>query len=380
MATQVIELDLANGAEDIRVRDDVQHLFVFVTDRGVPIALRRMASPSSRTITRRELLPDVGPTFRSGITPIEDGASPTPMSIIVCTRERPDDLARCLESLAEARRDGHEVIVVDNAPVADRTAEVVARFGVRRIVEARQGLNRARNAGLAAAAHAIVAYLDDDVVVSRGWTAAIGRAFMEAAVGCVTGLVLPLELETEGQEQFELYSQHRRDLTAHVYSRETTAPSAAGIAGMGANMAFRKEVVVAVGGFDERLGPPSATRAADETDMFARLLDAGHRIAYAPAAYVWHRHRRTIAEVRSTVYGYGVGVFAMLTKRLVEEGDLGAVLTAGRWLVGPVVKRAGAWWWRRPAPRWDIVLAETTGALTGPWCFAYEATFGDKLR
>jgi hypothetical protein len=112
--------------------------------------------------------------------------------------------------------------------------------------------------------------------------------------------------------------------------------------------------------------------------MFARVLDAGHVIVYTPDAQVWHRHRRSTREVRSCVFGYGVGVYSMLTKRLLEQGDLGALITAARWFVGPVVKAASAKAGRRPAPRWDIVLAETAGAAIGPFCYAYEAWRGDE--
>src|SRR6185503_6099291 len=96
-------------------------------------------------------------------------------------------------------------------------------------------------------------------------------------------------------------------------------------------------------------------------------------IAYSPDAYVWHRHRRSARELRSCVFGYGVGLYSMLTKRVVERRDFGALITAGRWLVGPVVKAASAKVAGRPAPPWNVVLAETAGTMFGPLCFGYEA-------
>jgi len=184
--------------------------------------------------------------------------------------------------------------------------------------------------------------------------------------------VLPLELETAAQEDFELYCQHRRDLERHVYSSRVLPSSAAGIVGMGANMAFRRQLILTLGGFDTRLGPGTRTRTGDETDLFARVLDAGQLIVYTPDAYVWHRHRRSGREERSCVFGYGVGLYSMLTKRLFEQGDAGALITGGRWLLGPLVKAVAAKAARRPAPRWSTVLAETAGAPFGPFCFAYE--------
>jgi GT2 family glycosyltransferase len=374
--TQIVEIDTSSAPRAIRVRDDARGMFVVVSTEGRPVDLLRLSKPRNGVISSGDLLASSRAEVRRPAMPKQ--RSSTPISVVVCTHERPDDLARCLERLVAIQTDGHELIVVDSGPVSDRTSAVVRRYGVRSVVEPILGLNRARNAGVAAASHDIVAFVDDDVVVGRSWVEAVRAAFDESEVACVTGLVLPLELETPGQEEFELYCQHRRDLQRRVYSRRTLRSSAAGVVGMGANMAFRRDVVRALGGFDVRLGPPRHTRAADETDMFARVLDAGHLIVYTPDAQVWHRHRRSTREVRSCVFGYGVGVYSMLTKRLLEQGDLGALITAARWFVGPVVKAASAKAGRRPAPRWDIVLAETAGAAIGPFCYAYEAWRGHE--
>jgi len=257
--------------------------------------------------------------------------------------------------------------------VTRATAAVVERFDLRYVTEPRVGLDHARNTGLATASHDIVAFVDDDVVVSPSWASSIRACFTEAAIGCATGLVLPLELETASQEEFELYSQQRRDLRPRVYSRRNLPASAAGVVGIGANMAFRSAVLRDLGGFDVRLDAGTPTRSGGDTDMFARVLDAGQSIAYSPAALVWHRHRRTRKELRSCVFGYGVGVYSMLTKRLVEQRDLGALVTAARWLLGPVVKAARAKMVGRPAPSWPVVFAETAGAVCGPFLFVYEA-------
>ena len=374
MPTQVVEFDLQSAATKmIQVRDDVQAALVLVTDNERPVGLVRFPRPANGVLSPDDIRRTGQIAERVQIVSTDSKRAIQPVSIVVPTHERPDDLARCLESLSRLGDAMCELIVVDSGPTTNRTAAVTARFGVCHVVERLPGLNRARNAGVAAARFDIVAFVDDDVVVSQGWLAAIRACFADPAVGCTTGLVLPLELETEGQEEFEVYSQHRRDLQRHVYSRNSLRPSAAGLVGMGANMAFRRDLLLTLGEFDLRFGPVACTRAGDETDMFARILDAGWLIVYTPDAYVWHRHRRTVREVRSCVFGYGVGVYSVLTKRLLEQGDLGALVTAGRWLIGPVVKAARAKMLRRPAPRWATVLAETAGATFGPFCFGYEA-------
>lgn len=367
MATEIVHVDTGTAPASVAVRADVASVFVIVTTDGRPVAVSWEPRPAAGVL-------DVGAL----VSRVERRASParsrtgSPVSVIVCTHERPDDLARCLERLAPLQREGHQVVVVDNAPATERTAGVAAAAGVLRVLEPHKGLDRARNAGAAAARHDLIAFVDDDVVVASGWIEAIQECFQDPAVGCSTGLVLPLELETEAQEQYELYSQHRRRLTPYTYSKTNTRPSAAGMVGIGGNMAFRRGLLADLAGFDVRLDAGTGTRSGGDTDIFARVLDAGWAIRYSPDMMVFHRHRRTMRELRSCVYGYGVGVYSLLTKRCFEHGDPGALVTAARWLVGPIAKtvRARALG-RRTAP-WTIVLAETAGAACGPIFFARE--------
>ena len=365
MPTQVLTLELGSGNESAVIRDDVHGVFVTVLSDGRPLALAQMDRPASGRVAAADAL---AAAFTRAPESLADHSSVASehLSIVVCTHERPSDLRRCLASLESARAAGHEVLIVDNAPTSGATAAVAGEFGVRVITERRKGLDHARNAGVAAAGHACVAFVDDDVVVSAGWASAVAASFHRLDVACVTGLVLPLELETAAQESFERYSRQRRDLTPRVYSRATLRPSAAGVVGMGANMAFRRDVLTSLGGFDPRLDAGTRTQSGGDTDMFARTLDAGHVIAYVPDAFVWHRHRRTAAEVRACVFGYGVGLYSMLAKRLVEAGDVAALVTAARWFAGPVVKAAAMKLRGQSSAPWTVVLSETAGACCGP--------------
>jgi GT2 family glycosyltransferase len=293
----------------------------------------------------------------------------SPISIVVCTHERPDDLERCLAALLPIAAAGHEVLVVDNAPRSARTAQVAARFPFRYLQEERQGLDNARNRGLREASYAIVAYTDDDAVPEASWADAIALPFADPAVGCVTGLVLPLELETSAQRRFETYCAHRRVFATQTFAAPETPPATAGVAGMGANMALRRELALGLGGFDPRLDGGTATCSGGDTDIFARVLDSGARIVYTPEARVLHRHRRGEDELRRCIFGYGVGLTAFLTKRVVEQGDLYALVVAARWMAGPPLKAA----WKRlrgkQAVPPDLLLAEAAGALLGPLRF-----------
>lgn len=301
---------------------------------------------------------------------MKSGAATPVMSVIVCTRERPDDLARCLEALAAQTVYGLEIIVVDNAPRTARTREVAGRAGVRYVLEPRPGLDRARNAGLRAATGDIIAYTDDDAVALPDWAERLLRALEDPAIAGVAGPMLPLELETEAQQLFERYlggEAGRRDREVpRVYPPEFPA-AAAGKVGAGANMAFRRSALDAVGPFDEAFDAGTLTRSGGDTEMFGRLLAAGYGLAYEPAARVLHRHRRSRTELRSQLFGYGVGVYAYWTYRIVHYRDrlalryaLSTLRTHGwRRLRRAILRR------RDELPP-DLVLAEFLGCLYGP--------------
>jgi hypothetical protein len=96
-------------------------------------------------------------------------------------------------------------------------------------------------------------------------------------------------------------------------------------------MAMLRNAVLELGGFDERLDAGRPTRSGGDHEMFTRILRSGYRIVYEPAAVSWHRHRETMQEVRETVYGYGVGVYAMWTGLLLERRELGVLKLAWAW-------------------------------------------------
>ena len=107
--------------------------------------------------------------------------------------------------------------------------------------------------------------------------------------------------------------------------------------------------------------------------MFARLLSAGHSIVYTPRALVWHRHRDTDAELRACIFGYGVGVYAFLTKRVIEERDVNAVTVAARWLIGPFVRAARQRLTSTTPVSLQLLLLEAAGAALGPVRFMRSA-------
>jgi glycosyltransferase involved in cell wall biosynthesis len=290
------------------------------------------------------------------------------VTVAVCTRNRPDDLQRCLNALTQLPDQGQEILVVDSCSIGDITRQVVEQFPtVHYVREDRPGLNIARNRALREARHQVVAFCDDDAMPDPGWLRGLLRNFADPLVLCVTGLTMPLELETEAQECFEQYSPFNRGFRRRVYNRRSCHPLAAGRVGAGANMALRRDLLETVGPFDEALDAGTPTHSGGDTEIFSRILALGYRIVYDPMALSWHRHRRTWEELRQTIYGYGVGTYAYWTRKLLFEQEIGVFWIAYLWFRHhqlPALARAIL---RRPGSvPFDLLFAEIRGCFAGP--------------
>src|SRR5512133_834482 len=123
------------------------------------------------------------------------------VSVVIPTRNRPERVEKCLNALLAMDYPAFSIIVVDNAPSSNATAEVVDQKSadhaqIHYVREDRPGSSWARNRGLMQATTDIVAFVDDDVIVDRGWLREIVNGFRAGEhVACVTGLILPAELE-----------------------------------------------------------------------------------------------------------------------------------------------------------------------------------------
>jgi len=262
--------------------------------------------------------------------PVWDEPLPA-VSVIVCTRNRPDDLQRCLKSLEEAPYPDCEIIVVDNAPSDERTKEMIDNHfpGMRYVREPRPGLDWARNRGIAEACGEIIAYADDDVLVDRNWILAIGKAFVENPnIMGLAGLVLPSELETPAQVLFEQRGGFSRGFEQKWYQIDPAQSGNAslflgtGNIGTGANMAFRRSLFTDIGLFDPALDAGTVSENCGDLDIFYRTLHAGHAILYEPQALVFHRHRREMEQFADQSKKYGIGLAAYHGKCIMEYGKV----------------------------------------------------------
>lgn len=290
-------------------------------------------------------------------------------SIVICTRDRPDELRRCLQSLPSQRMQPKEIIVVDNASQDSRTREVAEAAGVIYIREDRPGLDFARNAGARSAAAEIIAYTDDDVILHPAWLERLVAAFDEPTIGAVTGLVLPAELATEAQRHFEAYwsfgqGYRRRDFRAADFSAAKDSVFPAWKVGAGASMAFRRAVFDKAGWFDERLDVGQAGCSGD-SEFWYRLQANGFDCRYEPASVAFHFHRRTMDGLGSQIFHYMRGHSAAL---LVQHERTGiranlrqAFAVMPQWYLGRLWKRIRG----RREPEDRFLRQEILGYLSG---------------
>jgi GT2 family glycosyltransferase len=299
--------------------------------------LARRADPE---IARRALVSELRERLDPSAAPV---APPhRTRSVVVCTHRRPQQLPSLLAGLAELDPAPDEIVVVDNDPGKLNCRSDAHAIGARYVREDRRGLNNARNAGLRASRHEVIVFTDDDCRVPKSWLAPLDAAFACPGVVAVTGPAFPFRLDAPAASLMEEHASLARGLRRMVFDWSKLDPSRAGVIGVGANMAFRRDALLALGSpvFAPELDAGTATESGGDTYVFAELLASGARIMYEPDMYLFHEHRADSATLHRAVRGYGVGLSAALTKLLVDDREP-SVFWAWSWLVTQCVRSFG---------------------------------------
>jgi glycosyltransferase involved in cell wall biosynthesis len=321
-----------------------------------------------------------------GQHPASDRASVT---VVIPTCGRPLKLTRCLRTLCDLDFGSFDVVVVDNCPQTPGTRDVVAAFrdrlSVRYVAEPRPGSSVARNRGLAETESEFVVFADDDVLVDSGWLGWLMDPFADPSVRVVTGMILPRELQSESQKRLEQYAGFSKgverrtyDLGKHRARNRLLYPYWGGIFGSGASMAFRRASLVSLGGFDPALGAGSPARGGADIEAFTAAILHGGSVVYEPRSVCWHEHTRDPGALRRTLFDYGVGFTAVLTKYLTH--DVRFLTAVARSIPLALSNRRNR---RSTEPsRLPQALArvERRGMLRGPWLYTRSRRWAHKLR
>ena len=300
-------------------------------------------------------------------------ARPSSMSVVICTRDRPGELARCLASLPHQTRPPDEIVVVDNASRTKDTRTVCQQAGVRYVHEPRPGLDIARNSGAKASTGEILAYTDDDVVLHPRWLERLGAAFDAPEIWAVTGLVLPAELATPAQWHFERYwgfgrGFQRTDFGPDFLQSNNSRGCPAWLIGAGASMAFRRAVFDRAGFFDERLDVGAAGCSGD-SEFWHRILCAGGTCRYEPTSVAFHYHRRDWAALRKQIRAYMRGHAAALLVQYERSGRAGNLRRLLISFPAFYARRMAGQLLRGKDPSNLLVRDEIAGLISGIWFY-----------
>lgn len=247
-------------------------------------------------------------TARTDAATTSPPGAPT-VSVLICTRDRPDDLARCLPTILENDYPDFELVLVDQS-TTDASERLVAAIDDRRLRYHRQhavGKARGLNLALEHATGDIIALTDDDCTAPPDWLRRVAGVLEEEPdAGVVFGTLAAVEHDPSEQfiPTFEPRTRRR------LWGTFARAPGT----GLGGNMAVRRNVLEQVGGFDECLGPGGRFRASVDWDVAYRALRAGFVVVQDPDDLVWHWGARAYGDgsaqrlVRNYFYGIGAGL------------------------------------------------------------------------
>lgn len=219
-------------------------------------------------------------------------ASPV-LSVIICTHNRAPDVRDCLEALhPQLERTDTELILVDSASNAAHRAELealAAQFTrVNLVTMAEPGLSAARNAGMATARGAWLAFVDDDAVPAPDWHDSLQAVLVGAAAdwGAIGGRILPrypaaLPAPEIGSRWKVYLSLNERTGARDCSDRFEL---------IAANSCFRKLALQGVDGFPAKLGREKGSLlSGEDVYVMLRLRQAGWRIRYDGSFWVWHK-------------------------------------------------------------------------------------------
>ena len=217
------------------------------------------------------------------------------ITVVLCTYNRCQSLAKTLESLAKSRAPDHlewEVLVVDNNS-SDQTRETVDEFShryagrFRYLFEGQQGKSRALNAGIRAAQGEILLFTDDDVIVGENWLPNLAASLDH---GDWAGAGGPVYLPSTFSRPRWLSSTSSFAFGPLAEFHPLTQAGEISVPPVGANMAsFRRSVFDKYGFFRTDLGPgPGNQIRSEDIEFGRRVITGGEHLYYEPSAEVYH--------------------------------------------------------------------------------------------
>jgi len=242
------------------------------------------------------------------------------ISVVVCAYNADSTMEGCLASFQHVEYPNFEVIVVDDGST-DKTGEISDKYAakfpfIHVIHQPNLGLSAARNVGMYASKGEIVAYTDSDCYVDPHWLTYMAWAFQDNRFAAIGGPNLPPPEDNRTAACVAVSP----GAPTHVLVTDEIAEHIPGC-----NMAYRKEHLLATGGFDA-----TYRAAGDDVDLCWRLMDMGHTIGFHAGMMVWHHRRNTIKAYLKQQKGYGRAEALLMPKHPQRFNVLGNSRWAGR--------------------------------------------------
>ncbi len=211
--------------------------------------------------------------------------TPQAASVVVVSRGRPELLRRCLIGLDQQDHSEFEIVVVADAEGIASVERMGWADRVKAIPNDEANVSAARNRGIAAAAAPVIAFIDDDAVPEYDWLRRLAAPITQGRADAAGGFVIGRNGISFQWTAREVYADTSSNEIEVAPDAETilTGGAGRGIKTEGTNMAFRRDLLIEMGGFD-----PGYSYYLDETDLNMRLAERGTRTAIVPLARVHH--------------------------------------------------------------------------------------------
>ncbi len=243
------------------------------------------------------------------------------VSVVVVSRERPKALRRCLLGLSQLRYPLFEIVVIADAAGRSILREMPQAAHIKAVAYDDPNISEARNLGIAYSDGDVIAFIDDDAVPEPSWLTHLAAPFQYPDVSAAAGFVrgrngISWQWRAETVDRTGLSRSLQVDRTQPTL---LTGSAEQAVKTQGTNMAFRRDVLVELGGFD-----PNYRFFLEETDLNLRLAARQACTAVVPKAEVHHGFeesaRRRADRVPRDLHEIGAS-WAVFLRRHGEAGE-----------------------------------------------------------
>lgn len=213
------------------------------------------------------------------------------ISVIIPAYNSEKIIGECLTALKAQTFKDFEIIVVDDGST-DGTANEAEKLGARVIRQAHAGPAVARNLGVKECKGDIVVFTDADCIPDSRWLENVLKPFSDTKVVGVSGTYKTKNNQslTARFTGYEVELRHERMKRFDSIDFIGTYSAA-----------YRKSVFLKFGGFDTSF----KTASGEDSELSFKIAKAGHRLVFAPDAFVWHRHPDSIGKYLKQKFNRG---------------------------------------------------------------------------